>query len=166
MAVGSSAGKKVSSASSDNVTSTGVPNTVTVEISDSTVVGVRSISGMATPPKVSAAMSAVAHSGPLSAQFELPQPLLLAAGLVLLPWAALLAWLSAKPALPAASVWAVIGINLLWVIESAALLLLGWVQPNMLGTAFVIAQAVVVVIFAELQFLALRPARQGGLASA
>lgn len=107
-----------------------------------------------------------AGAGPLSALLELPQPLLLAAGLVLLPWAALLAWLGAKPALPAASVWAVIGINLLWVIESAALLLLGWVQPNMLGTAFVIAQAVVVVIFAELQFLALRRARQGGLASA
>ncbi len=107
-----------------------------------------------------------AAAGPLSALLGLPQPLLLAAGLFLLPYAALVAWLGAKPAMPSAAVWAVIAINALWVIESAALLLLGWVQPTALGTGFIIAQAVVVALFVELQFVALRRARQGGPARA
>jgi len=42
------------------------------------------------------------------------------------------------------------------VIDSALLLLSGWGQPSTLGVAFVIAQAVAVGIFAELQFIGQR----------
>ena len=48
-AVAASAGKKVSSASSDRVTSTGVPNTVVVLMKDSTPCAVRNWNGTATP---------------------------------------------------------------------------------------------------------------------
>lgn len=49
-AVWGSAGKKASSASSDRVTSTGVPNTVVVEKNDRTPSGVLSRNGTTTPP--------------------------------------------------------------------------------------------------------------------
>jgi hypothetical protein len=44
----------------------------------------------------------------------------------------------------------------LWVAGSIGLLVSGWVAPTMLGTAFVTAQAVVVGVLAELQFVGLR----------
>jgi hypothetical protein len=56
-------------------------------------------------------------------------------------------------------VQAIIALNLLWVVGSMGLLMGGWVAPTALGTAFVIAQAVVVGVFAELQFVGLRRAQ-------
>jgi hypothetical protein len=53
-------------------------------------------------------------------------------------------------------VQAIIALNLLWVVGSMGLLMGGWVAPTALGTAFVIAQAVAVGVFAELQFIGLR----------
>ncbi len=58
VAVASSAGKKVSSASSDKVTSTGVPNTVVVPISDSTPAGLSNCSGTTIAASVGAALRA------------------------------------------------------------------------------------------------------------
>ena len=55
---------------------------------------------------------------------------------------------------------AVIAINAIWVIESVMALVLGWVQPNALGVAFVLAQAAAVAVFAGLQVFAIRGARQ------
>ena len=49
-----------------------------------------------------------------------------------------------------------IGINALWVAESVAILALGWVAPNALGVAFVLAQALIVAVFAGLQAVGLR----------
>lgn len=79
----------------------------------------------------------------------------------LLPHAVLVARLGARPALPAAAVWAGIGINLLRVIERAALPRPGRLRPDAMGAAFVIALAVAVAIFAKQRFPALRRARQG-----
>jgi hypothetical protein len=94
--------------------------------------------------------------GLLSNLLDLPQALLRYAGLFLLPYALFVGYLGTRvyPARPA--VWAVIGANLLWTLDSLLMLLLGWVQPNLLGYGFVIAQAVVVGLFAELQFVGLR----------
>jgi hypothetical protein len=47
----------------------------------------------------------------------------------------------------------------LWVVGSVALLISGLVAPTMLGTAFVIAQALIVAILAELQLLGLKRQR-------
>lgn len=47
-------------------------------------------------------------------------------------------------------------VNLLWAIDSIALLFTGWIDPNGLGVAFVVAQAVVVFGFAELEYVGLR----------
>ena len=93
---------------------------------------------------------------PLADLTALPPGLLRAAGAVLLPYAAFVLWLArhAAPARPL--ILAVIGINALWVAESVAILALGWVAPNTLGVAFVLAQALVVAVFAGLQAAGLR----------
>ncbi len=86
----------------------------------------------------------------------LPFVLLLVAGIVLLPLALVLYWMSNQTLLSRAGVWAVIALNALWVVESIALLVTGYVQPTALGYAFVIGQALVVLLLAELEFFGLR----------
>ena len=98
-------------------------------------------------------------AGPLAGVTGLQPGLTQPTGVFLLVWAAFLAFLATRPALPRAVVWLLIGVNLVWVVESALFLALGWVQPTALGYAFVIAQAAAVALIAELQFLALRRAQ-------
>lgn len=85
-----------------------------------------------------------------------PDSLLYYAGLSLLPFAALLVYLATRESLARPVIWAVIVYNALWAIDSILLLFTGWVAPTALGYAFISAQAVVVAIFAELQYLGLR----------
>jgi hypothetical protein len=89
----------------------------------------------------------------------LPEGLLRGAGLTLLPYAAAIAWMAARASLPAWAVWAVIGINAVWVVDSLLLLLSGWVAPTALGIAFVLAQAAAVAGFALLQCYGLARSR-------
>lgn len=98
----------------------------------------------------------LAGSGLLQSWLGLPAMLLRFAGASLLPFAALVAWLALRARLSRAGVWAVIAVNVLWVVESVLLLVSGWVEPALLGTMFVLAQALVVAAFAELQFIGLR----------
>lgn len=77
-------------------------------------------------------------------------------GLFLVAYAAFIAWMAVKPSLPGRLVWAVIVVNGLWVIESIVALAAGFLQPTALGYAFVIAQALAVAAFAELQVMGLR----------
>ena len=92
----------------------------------------------------------------LSGLLNLPVGLLREAGLVLLPFAALLAFSSTRSRLPRAAVWAVIVVNAIWAIDSIVLLFTGWVEPNLLGTAFVAGQAAFVAVMAELEYMGLR----------
>jgi hypothetical protein len=92
----------------------------------------------------------------------LPAGLLRGAGLFLLAYAALLAWLATRHAVPRALLWLLVAGNLIWAMECAALPLLGLVAPNGWGIALLAAQAVAVAIFAELYIVALR--RRAGAA--
>lgn len=94
----------------------------------------------------------------------MPQPLLLAVGAVCLCWGLFVGAVSRRERPTEGVVWAIIVLNAVWVIESAALLLLGWVQPTQLGTAFVIVQALAVAALAELQFVGLTRARRAAAA--
>lgn len=85
----------------------------------------------------------------------LPAGLLEGAGLILLPFAAVVWVLAGRSTLPRLAVWAVVAVNALWVVESIALLLSGWVAPTGLGIAFVIVQAVAVAALAELEVIGL-----------
>ena len=95
-------------------------------------------------------------AGQLERLLGVPAALLQPAGLILMPYAALVAWLASRDSLPAAAVWAVIACNLLWAADCALLLMGGWIAPTALGYAFVIAQALTVAVFAELQYVGLR----------
>lgn len=103
----------------------------------------------------------IAASAPMSQWLHLPQGLLLGAGLLMLPYVAYLGWLLTRERISAPQAWSVIAINVCWAIDSAILLLSGWVSPNASGLAFVIAQALAVVVFAELQYFGLRKQQRG-----
>lgn len=107
-------------------------------------------------------------AAPLAAPLGLPEALLRGAGIVLLPCAALLGFLASRAALPRLAVHAVIGINLLWIVDSLAILVLGWFAPTGLGIAFVLIQAAAVAIVTELEVIGLRrsPALALGLSDA
>jgi hypothetical protein len=93
-----------------------------------------------------------ALDGPLGAPLELLWP----AGLFLVAFAAALWAASSRPTVSRAALWTVIAINLLWVVDSVALVALGWFPLSGLGVGFVLTQAAAVALLAELQFLALR----------
>lgn len=97
-----------------------------------------------------------AGAGFLSGILGLPEMLLQSAGLVLLPYAAIVAFIGTRPTVMTAAVWMVIVANVLWSAESMILLMSGWVSPTGPGYAFVIFQATVVFGFAVLQFIGLR----------
>uniref|UniRef100_UPI0022EB1539 hypothetical protein n=1 Tax=Falsiroseomonas oryzae TaxID=2766473 RepID=UPI0022EB1539 len=100
-------------------------------------------------------------AGVLAAPLGLPETLLRVAGLVLLPWAAAVAWLGMAAAPGRAALRAVILVNLVWVADSLLLVLgarLFGLAPSGLGIAFVLAQAIAVLGFALLQTTALRRA--------
>ena len=95
-------------------------------------------------------------AGAMAAMFELPEALLRETGLFLIAYTALVAWLSARQAVPKALVMIVIAGNAAWTLASVALLLSGLVNPNLLGEAVVVAQAIATGVLAELQYVGLR----------
>ena len=97
----------------------------------------------------------IAGAGLLEGLLGLPAALMREAGLVLVPYVAFVAWVGTREAISRPAVQAIIAMNLLWVVGSAVVLF-AFVTPNLLGYAFVIAQAIVVGVFAELQIIGLR----------
>ena len=97
-----------------------------------------------------------AAAGSLAAPLGLPETLLRGSGLLLLPCAALLGFLASRRALPRLAVYAVIGVNLLWIVDSLAVLQFGWFAPTGFGIAFVLAQATAVAVVTELEVIGLR----------
>ena len=101
-------------------------------------------------------------SGTLAALLNLPEDLLFDAGIVLLPYAAFVGYLSRRETLPRWIVFAVIVCNVLWAADSLILAFSGWIAPNAFGYAFIIFQALVVAVFAELQYIGLRGSAAAG----
>jgi hypothetical protein len=103
-----------------------------------------------------AAVALTADAGMLAPLLELPETLLRETGLFLIAYTALVGWLSSRSSLPKALIVLVIAGNAAWTVGSIALLLSGAVSPNLLGEAFVVAQAIATGVFAELQYIGLR----------
>ena len=95
-------------------------------------------------------------AGPLSGLFEMPEAFLRGAGLALLPFAVLIAFMARRESLARATVLAVVVVNALWTAGSFALLATGWLAPSLIGSAFVIAQALAVGLLALAQYAGLR----------
>jgi len=92
----------------------------------------------------------------LTGLLGLPMVLMREAGLLLVPYVAFVAFVGTREAMSRRAVQAIITLNVLWVAASIGLLVSGWVAPTLLGYAFVITQAIVVGVFAELQIVGLR----------
>lgn len=95
----------------------------------------------------------------LDSQFDLPAGLLAGSGAIAIAYAGGLAMLSARTPIRAAAGRAVVAGNVVWAAAGVVLLFSGWIGPNGLGTAFIVVQVVAVLVFAELQAMALRTSR-------
>jgi len=95
-------------------------------------------------------------AGDFAPLLNLPEALLRESGLFLIAYTALVGWLGTRQSMPKALVMIVIAGNAAWTLASIALLFSGAVTPNLLGEAFVAAQAIVVGALAELQYIGLR----------
>ena len=95
-------------------------------------------------------------AAPLASLLNLPADAIGEVGILLLPCAAFITYLATRRSPPRAGVWVVIALNVLWVVESLALLFTDWVQPNAFGIAFIVGQALVVALLAELEYFGLR----------
>jgi hypothetical protein len=98
----------------------------------------------------------VAFSEVLGTLLSLPSDLLFEAGLVLLPFAVFVGYVSSRPSIRSGAVWAIIAINAAWVVESFAVLAVDSIAPNAFGYAFVIGQALFVAAISVLEFVGLR----------
>ena len=94
-------------------------------------------------------------AAPLSSLFSLPAALLQYAGLALLPIAAFLVWVGTRRETHRPGAWMVIAGNAGWVVASVGLLVAPWFSPNLLGQAFVLAQAAAVAALAAIEVAAL-----------
>lgn len=100
----------------------------------------------------------------LAEWFGLPSAMLREIGLILLPLAAMVGLLASRQHPSRIGVWIVIVLNAIWTVDSILLLVSGKVEPSALGHAFVIGQAIVVAVLAELEYMGLRRASQPVLA--
>jgi hypothetical protein len=107
------------------------------------------------------ALLLVAGAGILGPFLGLPVPLLFWAGVVLIPWTVLLVMLARRTQASRLLAYDVIVVNALWVAASLGIVIGGMVAPNLLGTAFVVAQAVAVAGLTVLQLAGLRRQSQG-----
>lgn len=103
-------------------------------------------------------------AGALASWLDLPEALLRETGLFLIAYTMLVGWLGTRQSMPKALVAIVIAGNAAWMLASIALLFSGAVTPNLLGEAFVVAQAIAVGALAELQYIGLR--KSGGALAA
>ncbi|HEY8380609.1 MAG TPA: hypothetical protein VIL09_00525 [Microvirga sp.] len=105
---------------------------------------------------------AFAGAGLLADPLGLPVPMLHLVGLVLIAYAAAVAWVGTRPVVSSRIVWTIVVLNGIWALDSVLLLASGWVAPTALGIGFVVFQALVVAGFAAAQAHGLRDASAGG----
>jgi hypothetical protein len=90
----------------------------------------------------------------------LPTPVALAIG-ALLPaaWTPALWYLATRPVVPVGGAWTVIAANIVFTGLTVAVVALSWFPLTTLGTAVLLAQAAIVLVYADLQFVGLRRVR-------
>ncbi|WP_224245390.1 hypothetical protein [Hyalangium gracile] len=93
---------------------------------------------------------------PLEGLLGLETALLRTAGIILIPFGALVLYFAAKPHVSHRAVWFIVTVNLLWVVDSILLLVTGWAEPTLLGYLFTVGQALAVTVFAGLEYAGLR----------
>ena len=95
-------------------------------------------------------------SGVLDEPLGMPAGFLRGVGAFLLVFALGVWFVASRPSVRPAAVVAVIAANLVWVVESLALVAFDWFSPTTGGAVWVVLQAIVVAGFALLQLYAVR----------
>jgi hypothetical protein len=98
----------------------------------------------------------IAGSTVLGQLLEMPSKLFSYAGISLLPFTAVLLYMTSRERLSPVVLWTVIVLNALWTVDSFLIVATGWVTPNELGYAFVGTQALAVAMFAGLEYAGLK----------
>jgi hypothetical protein len=101
-------------------------------------------------------LAMIAFAELLANLLQLPVELITEAGIVLLPFAAFVGFVASRSEPARFLVWTIIALNVVWVVDSIVLLFTGWVAPNALGYAFVVAQAAAVLLFADFEYMGLK----------
>ncbi|WP_222928073.1 hypothetical protein [Luteimonas viscosa] len=101
----------------------------------------------------------IAGADLLAPLLQLPLGLLRGAGVVLVPFVALVYGLSRQATPPRSAIAVVVAVNFAWVVASVWVAFGGAWQPSMAGVGFVLAQAAAVLVFADLGWLGLRATR-------
>lgn len=101
----------------------------------------------------------VALTGALAALTGLPAPLLAGTGVFLLAYAAVAALMASRRTPPRTLIGLVVSGNFGWAAACIALLVSGLFPVTAIGVAWVLAQAVCVIVLAELQWTGLRRTR-------
>jgi len=102
--------------------------------------------------------------GPLlQSLVHLPAWMMLGGGATLVAYAVFVGWLSRRESVPRALVWALVVINVVWAVDCGLIAFASWWQPSLLGQAFLGVQIAAVLLFAELQFIALQRDRASGV---
>ena len=102
----------------------------------------------------------VAGSAVLAPLLEIPAGLLFWAGLALAPFVALLVFTARSAEISRLMLFDIVLVNALWVVASFAIMLAGFVEPNIFGIAFISIQALAVAGLTALQFAGLRALSQ------
>ncbi|AGU48644.1 putative transmembrane protein [Variovorax paradoxus B4] len=108
----------------------------------------------------------VGFTGALARLTGLPAPLLMGTGVFLLAYAGAAVFMASRRTPPRWLIGLVVAGNFGWAVACVALLMSGVVAVTALGTAWVLAQALCVVVLAELQWTGLRRTRSGGAMAA
>ena len=101
----------------------------------------------------------LAAGQPMAGLTGLPSALLQGTGWFLLAYALAVAWMAARSPMPRRLIGLVVFGNFAWAAGCIALLALGGLALTAWGAAWLLAQALVVVVFAELQWTGLRRTR-------
>ncbi|MBB5519264.1 hypothetical protein [Amphiplicatus metriothermophilus] len=101
-------------------------------------------------------------AGLLAPLLGLPKPLLLYAGLFLIPYAVIVALVGVASPVRTGAVCGIVLANLVWTAASFGLFALPQIAPTLLGYAFVAAQALAVLAFALVQRAGLARLRAQG----
>lgn len=104
------------------------------------------------------ALAMMADAEPLSAWTGLPAAALTALGAALVPWAALLGWLSSRDKVANVAVGAVVALNFVWVVDCGLAAFGAFSVPQGLGVVLLGVQAFGTFVIAELEWMAMRRA--------
>ena len=95
-------------------------------------------------------------AGPLAPLLRLPRPLLFWAGMALLPFALVNAWLGLSARAPRRALLAIVLCNACWAADSLLAVAFGWLQPSFTGMAVVLTQALAAAALADAEYRDLR----------